>query len=216
MRSRRAALLSLLLVSACASARTPAPPSGWAEVDADAPYPLDDESRALTKKGQCPPVQLIRYAGDVIPYHKPLQVNAFFRERLQQFELVVREVAIEVYGRPPARIIHYGAYLCRRIAGRNKMSEHGLGNALDVGGFAFDADPSVPGPLGEAFQVSLKQHWRSRTGFEANHSRFLRQLANALAARPDIFRGMLGPGDPAHEDHFHFDVGVWRYMRMGE
>ena len=83
-------------------------------------YPLDQERRHVKPRGRpnCPKVQLVTYGGDVIRYHRPLKVNPFFRERLQHFEMVVRQVGLKVYGRPPSAIRHFGAYVCRRISGR--------------------------------------------------------------------------------------------------
>lgn len=160
-------------------------------------------------------MQLVDYDGDVVPYHRPLEVNPFFRERLQQFEIVVHEVAVEVYGRPPAAIRHFGAYNCRRVRGKPKLSEHAFGNALDVSGFEFEPDPRGKGPAPQGFRISLLEHWRARSGVERHHAHFLRRLAEELARRPDIFRGMLGPGAPGHDDHFHFDVGPYRYIDIG-
>ena len=172
-------------------------PVTWQKADNQS-YPLDDESRRLSG-GTCPVVQLTEYEGDYLPYHRPLKVNPFFRERLQQFELVVAEVSIRELGETPSAIKHFGAYNCRKIKGRNKMSEHGLGNAIDVSGFAFTD-----------FSISIEKDWHA--GDE--RSDFLHALAKELSTRPDIFRGMLGPGAKGHDDHFHFDVGKHRYLRM--
>ncbi|MEM1348162.1 MAG: extensin family protein [Myxococcota bacterium] len=195
-----------------------APPSASGPVEwagdrpavVDDPYPLDGESRRAPGKKEpvCPHVQLVLYAGDVVPYHRPLKVSPFFRERLQRFEEVVRAVSIEVYDRPPASIRHFGAYNCRRVRGTSHLSEHALGNAIDVSGFTFAADPMTPGPRGGAFTIWLEEHWDKRKGFEGTHARFLRALTERLAARPDIFRGIIGPGAPGHDDHFHLDVGA--------
>lgn len=180
-------------------------------------YPLDQERRRVVARGRanCPKVQLVTYKGDVIRYHRPLKVNPFFRERLQHFELVVRTVAKKVYGRAPVAIRHYGGYVCRRISGRpHRMSEHGLGNAIDISGFEFGADATAVNGLKGGFRVVLKTHWDGRYGVDGMHARFLRELVIALAHRPDIFRGMLGPGAPGHDDHFHFDVGRSRFLKV--
>jgi hypothetical protein len=191
-------------------------PIAWPDEVDDVAYPLDGYERKAPGSGKpdCPDVQLVDYAGDAVKYHRPLKVSPFFRERLLQFEMVVKEVGARHYGRPPSAIVHYGAFNCRRISGRAKLSEHALGNALDVAGFAFDADPMLPGPLGEDLRVDLLEHWRATDPIGAHHADFLHDLARELAARPDIFRGMLGPGAAGHENHFHLDVGVWRYLTM--
>lgn len=208
----------IVLSTSCAGVRTGvlrAAPKRitWSNMSKKQPYPLDDESRRIIKN-RCPKVQLVTYKGAVLPYHRPIKVNPFFRERLHLFEEVVRDVSMDVYGRPVTSIRHVGAYNCRRVAGTKRMSEHGLGNAIDVTGFEFDADPKYSGSKGRAFRVVLKKHWWATRGVERLHATFLHRLAEALSARPDIFRGMLGPGAAGHEDHFHLDVGRSRYMTM--
>ena len=211
--------------AAAAGAASPAVSASGHSVERDGPiewpddvdkvsYPLDgyDRSAPGSGKAKCPDVQLVSYEGDALRYHKPLKVSPFFRERLLQFELVVKDVARRHYGREPSAIVHYGAFNCRRINGRKKLSEHSLGNALDVAGFSFDADPMLPGPLGDDLRIRLLEHWRATDPVGAHHADFLHDLARELAARPDIFRGMLGPGAAGHENHFHLDVGVWRYL----
>ena len=210
------------LMAGCGSQGGRGGPIAWPGSVAQADYPLDGESRdgGRGPTPQCPQVQLMTYAGDVVPYHRPLKVNPFFRERLQHFEAVVQAVALKEYGRPPVAIRHFGAYVCRRIRGRHKLSEHSLGNAIDVSGFEFGPAldhaqrHGLPQPLMEGFKVSLLKHWGQQGEVEGRHAAFLRQVARELAKRPDIFRGMLGPGAPGHDDHFHFDMGRWRYIDM--
>ncbi len=213
-------LISLLVLcalvggSACGSA----PPTlhEWGPLPPEPDYPLDPETRRAPGRGKpaCPVVQLVRYEGDVVPYHRPLRVNPFFRERLQQFEMVVAAAAIEIYGRPPEAIRHFGAYNCRRIRGKPKLSEHAFGNALDVKGFDFGPAPDGKGPVPQAFRVVLEDHWSASGSPGRHHAAFLHLLAEMLAARPDIFRGMLGPSASGHKDHFHFDVGPYRYIEI--
>lgn len=214
------AMALALSCASCAGAGDASAPEGWAPPPPEAAavaYPLDGESRRAPGSGapRCPVVQLLEYRGDIVAYRRPLEVNPFFRERLQQFEIVVHEVAVQVYGRPPSAIRHFGAYNCRRIRGKAKLSEHAFGNALDVSGFEFEPAPDARGPAPGAFRISLEEHWGARRGVARHHARFLRELTRALAARPDIFRGMLGPGAPGHDDHFHLDVGPHRYMDVG-
>lgn len=161
-------------------------------------YPLDDESRKMAG-GKCPLVQTVPYEGAVVPYHKPVHVNPFFRERLIQFEQVVYDTAIEVFDEPPVSIQHFGAHNCRKIRGKNKMSEHGLANAIDVSGFNF-----------RDFKIVVKRDWHG----DGDTRRFLHLLALRLTERPDIFRGMLAPDAAGHADHFHLDAGRYRYARF--
>lgn len=186
-------------------------------------YPLDDLPRQIEARGpvRCPKVEMVRYKGDVVRYHRPVRVYVGFRERLRRFEEVVREVAIEHYGRAPRRIVHIGTYNCRRIkAWPTFLSEHGIGNGIDVRGFDFapargQARRDAPTRrLRRAFKVRLASHWGQRAGDAARHAAFLRALADRLVQRRDIFRVLLGPAEPGHKNHFHFDMAPWRLVNI--
>lgn len=188
------------------------------------PYPLDDVSREVPARGRvkCPEVELVRYAGDVIRYHKPLKIYKDFQPRLHRFEEIVRDTAIEFYGRAPRRIRHLGSYYCRRIRSwPTYISEHGLGNALDVEGFDFDwiskkKAPETPANLRQGLRVRVLDHWGSTRGVGAVHDKFLRTLAERLIEERPLFRVMLGPNEPGHQNHFHFDVAPWRFVNIFE
>ena len=185
---------------------------------------LDDVQRVVepTGKIQCPKVALVSYGGDVIRYASPLRVNPQFRERLRRFETVVRETATEVYGRAPTAILHLGSFNCRRIrTWPEYLSEHGLGNALDVAGFVFPPLPrrtkapaDLPRQLTRGFRVRIDPDWQGGEGIAGLHARFLHELAQRLVARNDIFRVMLGPAYPGHKNHFHFDCAPWRIVEI--
>jgi len=187
---------------------------------AEDPYPLDDVPRTVPVKGamRCPAVDLIAYPGEVIRYQKPVRVFREFRPHLVELEKVVREVAVEVYGRAPRRLVHAGTYNCRRIARYpDLLSEHGLGNAIDVAGFEFGplrgaAPEGLPRALRGGFRVDLGRHWGATQGVAAVHHRFLDLVARRLVARPEIFRVLLGPSYPGHKGHFHFDMAPYRLI----
>lgn len=183
-------------------------------------YGLDDVSREVAASGRvrCPDVEMVRYRGDTIRYHKPVRVYVGFRDKLREFEKVVDEVAVEVYGRKPRRIRHIGTYNCRRMRlYPTFVSEHGMGNAIDIEGFDFGSAKrserdAAPRKLRGAFTVRLEKHWGKTKGTAAIHARFLKLLAERLVEREDIFRVLLGPGYPGHDNHFHFDVSPFRLV----
>jgi hypothetical protein len=70
--------------------------------------------------------------------------------------------------------------------------------------------------LRKGFQVRVKAHWTATDPVGAVHNRFLRTLATRLIERPDIFRVLLGPAYPGHDDHFHFDCAPWRLVEIFE
>lgn len=188
------------------------------------PYELDDVERRLEagQRPPCDPKSLVNYPGTALRYHGALTVSEPFKERLVRFEQVVAEVAREVYGREPRRIRHYGSYSCRPTRNRaSVVSEHALGNALDVLGFDFGPatkdDPLIgdlPRPLRHPFQVRIAKHWSATKGVGAVHAGFLARLTERLSERGDIFRSMFGPGHGGHDDHLHLDVSPWRYVDL--
>ena len=193
--------------------------------DASAPrYALDDVSRQVAS-GPLPcaaePVSLVTYRGERLRYARPLRVHPAFREKLITFESIVDEVARAHFGRAPRHIVHFGAYACRSVRGRPELvSEHALGNAVDVAGFDFGPLPrkqpgfaELPKPLRGAFRVRLDEHWAAG-GAGAPQAAFLRSLAARIIARPDVFRVVLGPGWPGHQNHFHFDNAPYRLVGL--
>lgn len=206
---------------------TDSAPSGWAYWNAfrGDPYGLDDVERVLEDeraRAVCRPDVMVDYSGTTVRYAGPVKIDPLFRERLERFELVVAETAQEVYGRTPRRIRHLGAYSCRTSRNRTyRLSEHALGNAIDVVGFDFGPAtkeqplaPDLPKQLRGAFEVRVARHWDASKGLTAPvHARFLRVLMERLQERDNVFRGLIGPGHPGHADHFHFDMSPWRYTR---
>jgi hypothetical protein len=177
------------------------------------PYPLDDRSRAVGPATiACPAVELIDHAGDSIAFDPPARVAPPFRERLRELERVLREVSAPFYGRPPSALLIASSYDCRSISGsRQRLSEHALGNAIDITGFRFDTlDPaSAPG-----FEVRIDRHWKAHGDATRElHARFLEAITQALIAR-DVFRTLLGPAHRDHADHFHFDVAPHYYVNL--
>ncbi|MSP93317.1 MAG: hypothetical protein EXR79_16240 [Myxococcales bacterium] len=237
-RQRPAPGRPVLLAGVLALAATAAARDGFSEPDRDdllrawagAPdtFALDDLERSVEPTGaiRCPKVTLVTHKGTHVRYHSPVRVYAGFQPRLELFESVVRDVAIEVYGRAPTRIRHLGTFNCRRIRRwPDFLSEHGLGNAIDISGFQFAAvrgkalAPSDLEPkLRRAFAVTVERNWAAKPddAASARHSRFLQTLATRLVGRHDIFRVLLGPAYPGHHNHFHFDCAPWRLVHVFE
>jgi hypothetical protein len=187
-------------------------------------YPLDDLPRTLEGKAALPcesdAIELVQYRGDSLRYQKPLQVHPAFRPQLAAFERIVADVARAHYGRVPKQIVHLGSYSCRRMRRYPTwVSEHALGNAIDVAGFDFapakkgELPSGQPAALRRAFQVRLEKHWNGK-GANEPHSRFLRALAQALIDRPDVFHVVLGPAWPGHHNHFHLDHAPYRVVEV--
>ncbi len=169
----------------------------------------------------CPKLEMTRHRGTHVRYHKPVYIYAGFEPTLERFESIVAEVATDVYGRAPRRIAHLGTYNCRRIRRiPDLLSEHALGNAIDVEGFDFgpargDSErASVPHKrLRRGFSVRVDKHWDKNRGVGALHAKFLHKLTDRLLEE-DVFRVMLGPSYPGHKDHFHFDQAPYRMIQL--
>jgi hypothetical protein len=199
--------------------------AAWNSLRGDA-YQLDAVERFLDEGSRlvCNPGALVRHSGTHLRYQGSVQIDPAFRDRLVRFEELVVEVASEIYGRAPTRLSHFGAYSCRSSRNRShRLSEHALGNAIDVTGFDFARatreqalKDGLPAKLRGAFQIRVARHWNAdpASSTSAIHSRFLRGLAERLSQREDVFRVMIGPSRSDHSDHFHFDMSPWRYVRF--
>lgn len=202
--------------------------AGLASAQADSvesltPYSLDTVTRITSTEGKlrCPKLEMVRYRGDQVRYHKPVYIYKDFESHLLAFEKALSDVAIEVYGRAPRRIKHVGTYNCRRIRRYPYLlSEHALGNAIDVEGFDFgpakgktERAASPHRSLRRGFQIRIDKHWDKEKGVSSIHSGFLRKLTERLLEE-DTFRVLLGPAFPGHKDHFHFDLAPYRLVDL--
>lgn len=188
-------------------------------------YPLDRVPRVLEPGDPLPceagDLELVSYKSERFRYQKPVRVHPAFAERLPVFEAIVEEVARRYYGRAPRRIVHLGAYACRVMRRYpDWVSEHALGNAIDIAGFDFGPmsratalPEAAPKALRRAFSVRLEKHWTA-SGAGAVHAAFLRELATRLIERPDLFPVVLGPAFPGHKNHFHLDHAPYRVVEV--
>jgi hypothetical protein len=185
-------------------------------------YPLDAIVRSLPRAAEvpCSSRGLVRYQGDFIRYARAARVHPAFRERLRRMERLTNSTALDVYGRAPRRLLHLGTFNCRRIrAYPDLLSEHALGNAIDVEGFEFgpiSRDTGAAPALAprSAFTVRLVAHWDSRRPVDQIHRTFLRTLAQRIIDEPRLFRVALGPAWPGHRNHFHLDCAPYRLVEV--
>lgn len=192
---------------------------GWAANG----YALDLVPRFVedTKRVRCDTGAMVVHRSRALRYG--VRVHPAFAERLQRFEAFVSELAREHYGRAPRRLVHHGAFACRRARHRReRVSEHALGNAIDLEGFDFGRLPrgaaapeAMPRRMRRAFSLRVGRHWAPRRARDAYHARFLHRLAEELRERPDIFHGIVGPPRPRHHSHLHLDAAPWRYAMFG-
>jgi len=184
------------------------PPRAASGARAPLPYPFDGLSRAIGARGiECPEIVLTEFAGEQVPLSPPARVAAPFRERLHELERAIRELSLASYGRLPSAVLVAASYDCRSVSNSRRLSEHALGNAIDIRGFRFAAHDGE-----QAFEVLVERHWYDSEG-DPRHSRFLHALTETLLQR-DVFRTLLGPAHPDHTDHFHFDVAPHPYVKL--
>lgn len=124
----------------------------------------------------------------------PVTLRCAVAMRLYLWEReVVQPAAARFFGEPVARILHFGGYSCRKIAGSWFWSRHATGNAIDIAGFR----------LRSGREISVLKHWAGG-GAEAA---FLRAARDGACGQFDV---VLSPEyNAAHRDHFHLDLGWW-------
>lgn len=108
-----------------------------------------------------------------------------FRDWLVQ---KVQPAARAAHGASVTDVTVAASYACRPRNGRRgaKLSEHGLGNAIDVSGLT----------LSNGKTLSVEQDYYGST--------FLKRIRSEACG---VFKTVLGPGsDASHRDHFHFDL----------
>lgn len=177
-----------------------------------AAYALDGLPRELDGEPTCPETGLIEYAGTSVRLKPSARVAAPFRERLVALEQVVRETALRFYGRAPGELLIAASYDCRPVTGNSdRLSEHALGNAIDITAIRFAPDGTQGKP---GFDVRVDRHWQaSGDALTEQHARFLQALTEELLRR-NVFRTLLGPAHPNHQDHFHFDMAPHHYVAL--
>jgi hypothetical protein len=194
--------------------------AAWNDLRGDG-YALDAISRDLPEGASagCPEgVPFLVYRGEVIPYRNPVPVAEAFVPKLRAFERIATELARKHYGRAPDRMVHYGGRVCRTVRGSGaRLSEHALGNAIDLSGFEWkraSVQSNVAAAFVRPFRVSVLEHWNAQPGSEGEvHRRFLRELVERVIEE-DLFRGVIGPGREGHANHLHFDAAPWRYTLL--
>lgn len=134
----------------------------------------------------------IKSLGTEIGLKPQAEMNCATAEAAAKFAKdVISPAARNVFGQPLKSISHASAYVCRPRAGTQKLSEHAFGNALDISSFT----------LSDGTTVAVELNPPEKNG------QFVNTVRRA-ACGP--FKTVLGPGDPDHSEHLHFDLAPRR------
>ncbi len=129
----------------------------------------------------------------LIPYSTPLQMTCTQASAVAVWERQSLMLQAKSYlESPPAQVLSYGSFSCRRVYGRQtgRYSQHATGNAIDIRGVE----------LKDGTIITVKEHWGENTP----EGRFLEALRDDACR---IFGTVLGPEyNAAHADHFHLDM----------
>lgn len=156
------------------------------------------------ESAQCGYTDAVRFGARELGY-RPAEVS--FACPVAAALVVWEREAVQVaaqrhFGRRVTGIEHFGAYNCRRIAGRAAWSEHARANALDIAAFR----------LGDGTRIAVVNDWRDA----GPKGRFLREVRDGACG---LFATVLSPDyNQAHRDHFHLDQASrgewgWRMCR---
>lgn len=139
-----------------------------------------------------------------VGYSPPLRVDCSLALRLAEIEAILHEEAERAFEQNVIRVGTRGSYNCRGVVGRLRgwsggISEHGLGNAVDVAHV----------DLASGKRVSVLAHYPDGSKAEG---KMLRAVVRRIWEEADM--RALGPEfDRAHRDHLHVDAGSrwWRW-----
>jgi hypothetical protein len=206
-RAFAAAALVGLAMAACApvpprAVAPPAEPPPAAEPARDcfealarAGAAFERQPTRTTREG-CMVEEAVMLERATVPLNRPALMTCPLAHALAAFEReIVQPAAMRHFGKPVVQIVHYGAYVCKPMTGRNtRLSEHAFGRALDVGGFEIDGRTTV----------NVRQHWTDR----GPRGAFLREVAQGACRHFNI---VLTPKtDFAHANHLHLDIGRFK------
>lgn len=190
-------------------------------------YALDALPRAASeyRETPCPKVDTTYYSGTFVRYEPEAIVYPELIHKMEITESIAAELGQSFYGRAPSHILLMGSYQCRKMRNdQRNISEHALGNALDIAGFIFPAigpqslPQGAPLELAQAQRITVVKHWKGTDPVSQIHQLFLQTWVQRLIDTPNLYRVILGPGYPGHHNHIHVDHAPYRLISvtMGE
>ena len=150
-------------------------------------------------RGRCGVAGAVRVTGGAgIQYSQAITLTCEMAHRVHLYQSHdVQRAAQRRFGQSVTGMETISGYSCRTIRGTDRLSQHGLGKAIDIRGVT----------LADGRRIALPAAWNAGGAAEA----FMQDMHRAGCAR---FHGALGPeADKAHADHFHFDIGPYTFCR---
>ena len=154
--------------------------------------PADDEAPLHPGCGMIEGVRVSRGPSG-LQYRPPIRVSCTFARALPAVERVLQETATELLGEPIEVARTMGSYGCRTIQSTRspgRLSEHAVGNAIDVGEWWTRRVKAV-----------VVRDFRGA----GPEGAFLRALAERLRASGTLERLLDPDYDLAHRNHFHLE-----------
>jgi hypothetical protein len=152
----------------------------------------DDEPPTLTGCGLLEGVSVSR-GPTGIQYRPPIRVSCAFARTLPAVEQIIQATAAEVLAEPIEVARTMGSYGCRTIQSARspgRLSEHAVGNAIDVGEW-----------WTRGTRANVLRDFRG----EGREGELLRAIAARLGAS-GVLERLLDPDyDAAHRNHFHLE-----------
>lgn len=212
------------LAGACAAPPPPPPPPPPVALDPDAACLKDLRDRGIAfeplaglsapASPACQIANPVKVTGEGdVAWSRAGVLSCTMMQTVDRFETeVVQPAAQRHFGQKVTRLLHMGTYECRArrtdatvaaaAAGKpvrgGRLSEHGRGQAIDIGGFEL-ADGRI---------VTVRRDWRAGGAPSA----FLHEVAQGAC---DQFSVVLTPNyNAVHADHLHLDIGPHKLCGM--
>ena len=135
---------------------------------------------------------MVKSLGSGIGLQPQAEMNCAMAEAAARFAKdVISPHAQKIFREKLQSISHASAYVCRPRAGTNRLSEHAFGNALDIASFTLSGGTTI------AVELAPPE----------KNGKFVETIRRS-ACGP--FKTVLGPGDPDHSEHLHFDLAPRR------
>lgn len=166
-----------------------------------APWPAKAVRRAGGVTCEVPQGIAIARGATGLRFHPPARVNCGFGQRLARFEVVVQDVAREIFHAKVASVEQLGTYNCRRMAAYpDLVSEHSFANAIDIAAFI----------LTNGQRIVVEKDWVGAQQATARRaSLFLRRVTRRLFDE-HVFNVVLTPSyDAHHRNHLHLDGAAY-------